>query len=140
VEDGMRFSVLVATLTICISVHAQTPETLLRGRPALKVTVAATEQRAEAVTRADAPNWTCIVSRIGDNLYWASRENTPLTLTKSGAFYIFVADGGAGYIKLIDPTMKAAAALMGGTEAKYDYVEHISFGLGSVSYYGTLEK
>jgi hypothetical protein len=116
--------------------QAQEAETVYRGRPTVKITVAATEQRSEKVESKDAPNLTCVISKIGENFYWASRENRPLTPSRSGAFLVFVAEGGTGYIKIIIPDMKEAAALMGETEAKYDYVEHITFGLGSVTYYG----
>lgn len=124
---------------LVFSMLAEQPETIFKGRPSLKVTIAATEQRAELVKRQDAPNLTCIISKIGDDFYWASRENKPLTVHASGAFITFVADGGAGYIKIINPEMKAAAALLGDTETKYDYVEHITFGLGAISYYGTFQ-
>ncbi len=36
--------------------------------------------------------------------------------------------------------MKQAAALMGETEAKFDYVEHVLIGLKSVAYYGQDES
>jgi hypothetical protein len=135
-----HLTVGLLTLIVASDALSQAPETVFRGRPAIKVTVAATEQRAEKVRSTDAPNLACVISHIGDNVYWASRENKPLTVSQSGAFIIFVAEGGAGYIKVINPTMKAEASLMGDTEAKYDYVEHISFGLGSVTYYGTIQK
>lgn len=136
----MRFcTLIVAALTVAASATAseQTPETIFRGRPALKVTVAATEQRSEKVAGKDVPNLACVISKIGDKFYWASRENRLLTASRSGAFLVFVAEGGSGYIKVIIPDMKDAASLLGDTEAKYDYVEHITQGLASVSYYGT---
>lgn len=135
---GVHLWILVlATLSFVANVQGQESETIFRGRPAVKVTIAATEQRAEPVKGSDAPNLTCVISRIGEKYYWASRENRPLTGSVAGAFIVFVADGGAGYIKIINPEMKKAAALMGETEEKFDYVEHISFGLGAVAYYGT---
>jgi hypothetical protein len=55
---------------------------------------------------------------------------------ESGAFVTYVAVNGSGYVRQIVPGMKAAAALAGDTESKFDYVEHILIGLKSVTYYG----
>jgi len=56
---------------------------------------------------------------------------------KSGTFVTFVAVNGAGYVRVVSPEMKQVASLMGDTESKFDYVEHMLIGLKSVTYYGS---
>ena len=67
----------------------------------------------------------CVISQIGTSYYWASRQNVLLVRIDSGAFTTFVAPNGAGYIGVVKPEMKPAAALMSPTEERFDYVEHL---------------
>jgi len=106
------------------------------GRPAVKISEGGIERLAEDLPRERAVNLECVISKIGENYYWASRENTALVQVDAGAFVTFVAANGSGYVRVVKPGMKSAAALLGGTEAKFDYVEHVLLGLKSVTYYG----
>jgi hypothetical protein len=88
--------------------------------------------------RESAVNFECVISKIGQDYYWASRENRPMVRIEAGAFITFVALDGAGYVRMVAPGEKKTVSLMGDTEAKFDYVEHLLIGLKSVTYYGTL--
>jgi hypothetical protein len=110
---------------------------VFKGRPSVKISEGGVERVPEQITRDRAVNLECIVSQIGDSYYWASRESIELVAIESGAFITFVAVNGAGYIKMVKPEMKAAASLAGPTEKQFDYVEHLTLGLRSVTYYGT---
>ena len=132
-------TVLIAVLALCAisgSLAAQPPVTVFKGRPSVKISEGGTERTPEQIARARASNLECVVSQIGNSYYWASRENTQLTRIDAGAFTTFVAVNGAGYIRIIKPETRGAAALMGDAEARFDYVEHILVGLRSVTYYG----
>ncbi len=65
-----------------------------------------------------------ITTDENNNIFWKSRKNKLLTVSKSGIYTIFTALSGAGYIK-IDLGNKL-------------YIEHLHFGLGTFTYYGTL--
>ena len=67
----------------------------------------------------------CVISRIGEQYYWASRENAEMVRLESGAFVTYVALNGSGYVRVVNPTLKSVAALMSQTEGKFDYVEHL---------------
>lgn len=127
--------VAVAWVIICLPTVAE-PKTVFDGRPSVRVATNAEGSKALPVPLAEASNLHCVISLIDGKLYWASRENRPMTVFESGAFFVFVADGGAGYVKVIKPDMKEAASLFGETETRYDYVEHLTLGLGSMTYYG----
>ena len=79
-----------------------------------------------------------VISKIGDNYYWASRKNVPMVKVGDGAFTIYVAITGAGYVKVIKPEKfyKDAASLLSGTAEKYDYIENMSIDLRTVTYWG----
>ena len=53
-----------------------------------------------------------VISQIGDNYYWASRENTPLVAIDAGAFVTYFAVNGRGYVRVIKPELKSAASLL----------------------------
>jgi hypothetical protein len=110
--------------------------TVFRGLPVAKVSEAGDTRVPEVLTRDKAVNFKCVISKIGDSYYWASRENARLLISESGAFITYVAENGSGYVRVVNPNLKEAASMMSETEAKYDYVEHLLIGLRSVSYYG----
>ena len=136
----MRRILLVSALVLIgLSGHVggQTPTTIFKGRPALKISEGGIERTPETLSRERAANLACVVSQIGAAYYWASRENIPLSRVDGGAFVTYVAVNGAGYIRVVKPEAKAAASKMSGSEAQFDYVEHALGGLRSITYYGS---
>jgi hypothetical protein len=130
---------LIAILTVALSAGAsagQSPTTVFKGRPSVKVSEGGLERTPEQITRERAINVECVISQIGTSYFWASRENVPLFRVDGGAFITFVAVNGSGYVRVIKPEAKTSAALMSPTEERFDYVEHLVIGLRSVSYYG----
>ena len=119
------------------SFGAQAPTTVFRGRPAVKISEGGVERTPEQVPRERAVNLECVISRIGNSYYWASRENLQLSRIDGGAFSTYVAVNGAGYVRILNPEAKAAASAMSDAEKNFDYVEHALIGLRSVTYYGT---
>lgn len=106
------------------------------GIPSVKITEGGIERNAEKVEQSKASSVACIVKEIDGKFFWETRGNKPLVKIDSGAFVIFLAVDGSGYIRLIKPSLKEAASVMSNTEKNYDYVEHLILGLRSVTYYG----
>ena len=137
----MRAVCLVMALWLCSTGDVRTqPVTVFKGVPIVKISEGGIERQPESLRRERAVNLACVISKIGDDYYWASRENTRMVWIESGAFITYVAVNGSGYVRVIQRSMKQAAALMGETEAKFDYVEHMVIGLKSVTYYGQDES
>jgi hypothetical protein len=129
--------ILLSALTFSGSApNNQTATTVFRGRPVLKISEGGVERLPERISADKGVNLECVVSRIGDSYYWASRDNVGLQRSESGAFVTYTALNGAGYIRMINAESKAAASLMSPTEEQFDYVEHAVIGLRSVTYYG----
>lgn len=115
-----RFAALMVIIaTTAPSLNAQPPTTIFKGRPVVKISEGGTERTPEALAREQAVNLECVISQIGNNYYWASRENTPLVRIDSGAFTTFIAANGAGYVRVTKPEAKSTAALMGAAEKQY---------------------
>src|SRR5262245_17350453 len=121
-----RLSFLLGSLFVVMPIlvggaSAMQVTTVFKGIPSIKISEGGNERKPEAIPRDRAVNLECVISRIGEDYYWASRENVPMVRIESGAFITFVAVNGSGYVRMIDPDMKKAAALMGETEAQFDY-------------------
>ena len=125
-------------LTITITVNAQST-VIFKGLPLVKISEGGVSRISENIEKSNAVNLKCIVSKIDESYYWASRENVTLLRLDLGAFTTFIAANGSGYIRIVNPDMKDAASLMSETETEYDYVEHLLLGLRSITYYGTYE-
>ena len=128
---------ILATVIFIPSAGATQATTVFAGLPGVKISEGGVERVPENLSRDRAVNFACVISRIGDKYYWASRENKEMIRIESGAFITFLAVDGVGYVRIVAPGMKEAVSLiMGETETKFDYVEHALIGLRSVTYYG----
>jgi hypothetical protein len=113
--------------------------TVFKGRPSLKISEGGVSRAPEKIDNEKAANLQCIISKISDTYYWASRENTRLVPVETGAFITYIAANGAGYVRVINPKLRSMASLMSETEDTFDYVEHVLIGLRSITYYGRAE-
>jgi len=109
---------------------------IFSGVPVLKISEGGISRVVEDIKEDRALEFKCTITKIGDKYFWTSRDNVELVTIQSGAFLTFVSTTGSGYVRVILPEMKDAAACMDETEKKYDYVEHMMIGLKSVTYYG----
>ena len=135
-QRGVLAVFILAALLSMRSIAAPQATTVFGGMPGIKISEGGVERLPENLSRDRAVNLACVISRIGDKYYWASRENKEMTRIASGAFITFFAVDGSGYVRIVAPGMKGAVSLMGDTETKFDYVEHALIGLKSVTYYG----
>ena len=106
------------------------------GIPSVKVSEGGIERNAEKIEQSKALSVACIVKEIDGKFFWETRGNKPLLKTESNAFTTFLAADGSGYIRIIKPSAKDALSVMSNIEKNFDYVEHLTLGLRSVTYYG----
>ncbi len=107
------------------------------GIPSIKVIEGGIERNAEKVEQSKASSVACIIKEIDGKFFWVSREKKQLVkIDTRGAFLIFLAIDGSGYIRVIKPEMKDAASIMSTTEKTFDYLEHLIQGLRTITYYG----
>jgi hypothetical protein len=93
--------------------------------------------KIEFIKEVNANRLTTYFTQVDGKFIWTSRENKPLVkIDTGGAFLMFLAVDGSGYIRLIKPNFKNAASVMSSTEKSFDYIEHLLMGLRTVTYYG----
>lgn len=133
----MKIFLFIAIALIPTSAFSQ-PITVFEGQPIVKIlNEGETSGNLEKLSPSKSGNFKCAISKVGDEYFWTSRDNTPLFLIDSGGFSTFVALTGSGYIRVIKSEFKQAASQMSETEKEFDYAEHLVLGLRSVTYYGT---
>lgn len=132
-----RFLAVVVFVICTHSLAFAQATTVFQGRPSVKISESGTERVPQSLSRDQAVNLECVISKIGNDYYWVTRENKRMVrIEGAGAFITYQAIDGSGYVRVIKPGMKQVAALASETEAKFDYVEHLLIGLASVTYYG----
>jgi hypothetical protein len=112
-------------------------QTVFHGSPVVKVQEEGVQRAANVLAPKEAAGYECVISRIGDAYYWASRENRLMIRNEGPGYITYVAPDGGGYVKVLKPEMKRAVSLVNATEAAFDYVEHLPIGLSSITYFGT---
>lgn len=110
--------------------HDAVSDVVFTGIPSLKVIVSESSSSRTQLSEKDASDSKVIITKSGDQYFWSSRGNTELSLVRSGAFWIFLATNGSGYVRIVDQELRDMV------EAEYSYVEHLTMMLGSVTYYG----
>ena len=73
----MKSTLLAVTVFVAVArlVQAQAV-TEFAGRPVIKISKGGSERNPEDLPRERAVNLECVISKIGDDYFWASRENT----------------------------------------------------------------
>ena len=89
--QGVRVIFIVAAMTFLPLTGSAQATTVFSGMPTVKISEGGVERLPENLSRAQAVNLACVISRIGDKYYWASRENKSLVRVESGAFTTFSA-------------------------------------------------
>ena len=130
----------LARVTLVVLAFAQpalasdTPVTVLRGFPSLKLMETGEAQTRIPLNPGEGPAHACVVTKVGDRYFWTSRDNKELIRSVSGVFVTFQAVDGSGYVRY------TVSHLGIGTEPKYDYVEHVTHWLTGFTYYGHLDR
>jgi hypothetical protein len=128
---------LLLFLGLSATVLAQRPVVVFSGIPSIKVSEGGTERATTKTSGEGALSARIEITKVGDRYFWSSRENRELFLIdKGGAFQTYIAEDGAGYIRVVRSDWKPLVSKLGDTEARFDYVEHLVTGLRSVTYWG----
>jgi len=140
---GMRhllatLSAMLTLLLVDATQSAVAAEFEFIGTPTTKVQVTDGTVRTESLTQAEGRELQVRILRDGDNFIWASRNNVPLVKRESGAYITYVAVNGAGYIRVLTPTMRSIRDALPPNQRDKEFVfmEHLVHQLGSITYFG----
>ncbi len=92
----------------------------------------------ETLTEAQKNEFRLLITKLGDEYIWASREQRQLIHYESGVFHYFVNPQGGGYIKVYDQNT-LPDSMRDPTKPRIVYLEHLSLWLQTTTYWGSAE-
>ncbi len=110
------------------------------GRPIISTTVNGEHTEVKQIPAFKVKESECIITEENGRFFWATRGNKELTKHFSGEYLTFFAVDGAGYVRITDPQVLDFLDKAKMPGSKFNYAEHILFGLGSITYQGTIAK
>ncbi|MCG3110855.1 MAG: hypothetical protein MCM46_03420 [Candidatus Manganitrophus sp. SB1] len=120
--------VFVLLLLSFFSVRPAAAKTLiLSGAPDIQTKSTVEESVRIEMDSVKKKNHRVIIIKDGDEFYWESREKRKLIRSIQGPFTLFIDPTGGGYIKVAP------------SEGKMIYMEHLSQGLNTFTYWGVVE-
>ena len=82
----------------------------------------------------------CVITKKDDKYFWTSRDDHEVEKIVGGAFITFRRLDRPDYVRIVNPDLKKGAALFDEAAGEFDYVEHITINLTSLTYYGSMIK
>jgi len=106
------------------SLEAQ--EDSFTGTPLLRVDADPNETKRTELSDAAGQKYECRVLRKGRKYVWASRDNRELIRANAGDWTYYISPEGTGYVKVFT----------GAGSQPYDYMEHLTTELKTLTYWG----
>lgn len=117
---------------------ATAAELEFQGTPSVKVETIEGATESTPVPPHRAHEVAVRVVKTANGYAWASRNNVPLVKSESGAYITYVAPTGAGYVRVLIPSMRNAIQSLPKKQREGEilYMEHMVNQLGSITYFG----
>jgi hypothetical protein len=123
-------------MPLCL--HAQTtPE--FEGTPILGINEFGVFRAPVELAQEEQATHKVLITKKDDKYYWTSRENRELRKFESEAFVTYWTLDGSGYVRIGNQEWKNKMRVKY-PQYNFDYVEHMTIGLGSLSYFGIAVK
>lgn len=79
------------------------------------------------LTESQQNEYRLLITKAGEDYFWKTRENKQLIKGQSGEITIFIEPGGAGYVRISK------------VDGKVLYMEHMTHGFQTITYWGIAE-
>ena len=124
-----RFSIFALLFLLLFSVRpaAAARSLVLSGVPYVQVKSSEEESIRIEMDSVMKNDHRVVIVKEGDEYYWQTRDRKKLTRSTQGSFTLFIDPTGGGYIKVTQ------------VDGKVIYMEHLSQGLGTFTYWGVAE-
>jgi hypothetical protein len=132
------FYFFISLFLVPLSLEAQTVAEF-EGTPKMGINEFGVFRAPTDLTPEEQATHKVLITKKDDKYYWTSRENRELRKFESGAFVTYWTLDGSGYVRIGNEEWKSKMRVKY-PQYNFDYVEHLTIGLGSLSYYGIAEK
>lgn len=120
------------SLFMFLSSNVRAEMIVFEGTPIIKNVANPAETFNQPVKGEEQINYKLIITKEGDNYIWFSREKNKLKHNNDGYFDYFVRENRSDYIKIgIAPE---------GSLHKYLYIEHLTDGMKTITYWGYADE
>lgn len=124
----MRKYVMITVFLLLFTIRPAAAKTLvLSGIPDIQTKSSAEESIRIEVDSVKKKGLRVVIIKDGDDYFWETREHKKLIRSTQGSFILFIDPTGGGYVKVIP------------MEGKVIYMEHLSHGLETFTYWGVAE-
>lgn len=108
------------------------------GTPSTKIEGKADFSARTSISGLERESSSVRIMRDGDAFFWASRGNVPMIKINDGIYITYLAIDGSGYVRTLNPTARQVYQKQAPDDQLGNamYVEHITIGLESLTYYG----
>lgn len=130
---------LSALFIFLLSANAFGQEILeFEGTPSKKIELTADLSTRTSITGLERGSSSVQITKVGNSYYWASRGDVPMQKIHDGIYITYLALDGSGYVRTLAPTAREVYQKLSPDDqlGQTMYVEHIIFGLESLTYYG----
>jgi hypothetical protein len=115
----------LALLLAALVVPAQSQDVVFEGRPLVRIDADPKESKTTELSSSAGTKYACRIVKKGRSFQWASRDNRKLDRVDAGDYTYYISPEGSGYVKVLK-----------GSGGEYDYMEHLSAGFKTVTYWG----
>ena len=106
--------------------YSEERKLVVLGTPFVKVESFSDQTKRYELTNKQMKEYQVMISQEGNKFYWNSREGKELKRNATLGFVYYVNAEGSGYIKI--------------SNVDNSYMEHITLGLATITYWGKLER
>ncbi len=133
----MKPEVLAIALA-CGATQALGAQLEFLGEPVTKIEIANGVAASSPIPPSEGKKRRAVITREGDQYFWASRGGIPMTRVESGGYVTYVAVTGEGYVRTLLPAGLDALYQLPpeAREKEFAYTEHLVDQLGSTTYFG----
>jgi hypothetical protein len=135
--SALAVTALALALALCGSVATAEDQLVLSAQPATKVESGPGASERFILSGAQAQDFSVTIVKRGDRYFWASRENRELLHAVSGIYHLFIDPRGGGYIKVENQSLLSESMRDPGPPVRY--LEQVTLGLGTITYWGSTE-
>ncbi|HYP14323.1 MAG TPA: hypothetical protein VEQ63_10405 [Bryobacteraceae bacterium] len=96
------------------------------GRPLVRIDADGGDTKRVELSDEAGMKYTCRIVKKGRRFTWSSRGDRELTQSFAGDWVYYISPEGSGYVKVY----------RGGGDMPYDYIEHLTSELKTVTYWG----
>lgn len=129
-----KIAIVTVTTFLIATTSAFANEAVIAAEPFSRVTSAASDTAREKLSSSEAKKNALVISKIGSEYIWATRQSRKLEYVQSGAFHLFIDPRGGGYVKVFD--QHALPDAMRQLGPRFRWYEHVSTGLETITYWG----